>query len=70
MKCSDDYIDGILEVVMASDTGARELKQIVYTSLLGVSHELQRSSNRGKYREVIIDKEILSNNKVYTLKKR
>ena len=70
LKCSDDYIDGILEVVMASDTGARELKQIVYTSLLGVSHELQRSINRGKYREVIIDKEILSNNKVYTLKKR
>ena len=70
LKCTDDYIDGILESATSNDTGARELKQLVYTSLLDVSHALQSKSNRGKYSEVIVDKEILSNNKVYTLKKR
>ena len=70
LKCTDDYIDGILEIATSNDTGARELKQLVYTSLLDVSHALQSKSNRGKYSEVIVDKEILSNNKVYTLKKR
>ena len=70
LKCTDDYVDGILEIAASNDTGARELKQIVYTSLLDVSHTLQRKSNRGKYSEVIVDKEILSDNKVYTLKKR
>ena len=70
LKYADDYIDGILEIATSNDTGARELKQLVYTSLLDVSHTLQSKSNRGKYSEVIVDKEILSNNKVYTLKKR
>ena len=70
LECTDDYIDAILEIATSNDTGARELKQIVYTSLLDVSHTLQKSSNRGKYSEVIVDKEILSDNKVYTLKKR
>ena len=70
LKYTDDYIDAILEIATSNDTGARELKQIVYTSLLDVSHALQGKSNRGKFSEVIVDKEILSNNKVYTLKKR
>lgn len=70
LECTDDYIDAILEIATSNDTGARELKQIVYTSLLDVSHTLQKSSNRGKYSEVVVDKEILSDNKVYTLKKR
>ena len=70
LKYTDDYIDAILEIATSNDTGARELKQIVYTSLLDVSHTLQGKSNRGKYSEVVVDKEILSDNKVYTLKKR
>ena len=70
LKYTDDYIDAILEIATSNDTGARELKQIVYTSLLDVSHVLQGKSNRGKFSEVIVDKEILSNNKVYTLNKR
>lgn len=70
LQCTDDYVEGVLEIATSNDTGARELKQIVYTSLLDVSHTLQRSSNRGKYSEVVVDKEILSDNKVYTLKKR
>ena len=70
LKYTDDYIDGILGIATSNNTGARELKQLVYTSLLDVSHTLQSKSNRDKYREVIVDKEILSNNKVYTLKKR
>ena len=70
LKYTDSYIDGILEMATSNNTGARELKQIVYSSLLDVSHALQSKSNRDKYREVIVDKEILSNNKVYTLKKR
>lgn len=70
LQCTDDYVEGVLEIATSNDTGARELKQIVYTSLLDVSHTLQRSSNRGKYSEVVVDKEILSDNRVYTLKKR
>ena len=70
LKYTDSYIDGILEMATSNNTGARELKQIVYSSLLDVSHALQSKSNRGKYREVIVDKETLSNNKVYTLNKR
>lgn len=70
LQCTDAYVEGVLEIATSNDTGARELKQIVYTSLLDVSHTLQRSSNRKKYSEVIVDKEILSDNKVYTLKKR
>lgn len=70
LQCTDDYVEGVLEIATSNDKGARELKQIVYTSLLDVSHTLQRSSNRGKYSEVVVDKEILSDNKVYTLKKR
>ena len=70
LKYTDSYIDEILERATSNNTGARELKQIVYSSLLDVSHTLQKFSNRDKYREIIVDKEILSNNKVYTLKKR
>ena len=70
LKYTDGYIDEILERATSNNTGARELKQIVYSSLLDVSHTLQKFSNRDKYREIIVDKEILSNNKVYTLKKR
>ena len=67
---TDDYIDGILEIATSNDTGARELKQLVYTSLLDVSHTLQSKRNRGKYGQVIVGKETLDDNKVYTLKKR
>lgn len=70
LKYTDDYINEILERAISNNTGARELKQLVYSSLLGVSHTLQMFSNRDKFKEVIVDKEILSNNKVYTLKKR
>ena len=70
LKYTDSYIDEILEIATSNNTGARELKQIVYSSLLDVSHTLQKFSNRDKFREVIVDKEVLSNNKVYTLKKR
>ena len=70
LKYTDGYIDEILERATSNNTGARELKQLVYSSLLDVSHTLQKFSNRDKFREIIVDKEILSNNKVYTLKKR
>ena len=66
----ESYINEVLNRVILDDTGARELKQIVFSSLEGVSHTLQGKSNRGKYSEVIVDKEILSDNKAYTLKKR
>ena len=66
----DSYIEEVLNRAILDDTGARELKQIVFSSLEDVSHTLQGKSNRGKYSEVVVDKEILSDNKVYTLKKR
>lgn len=66
----DSYIEEVLNRVILDDTGARELKQIVFSSLEDVSHALQGNSNRGKFSEVIVDKEILSDNKVYSLKKR
>ena len=67
---TDDYIDGILEIATSNDTGARELKQLVYTSLLDVSHTLQSKRNRGKYGQIIVGKETLDDNKVYTLRKK
>ena len=67
---TDDYIDGILEIATSNATGARNLKQLVYTSLLDVSHTLQSKRNRGKFERIIVGKETLDDNKVYTLKKR
>ena len=70
LKVLDTYIDAVLDRVVDNNTGARELKQIVFSSLNDISHTLQSKKNRGKYSEVIVDKEILSDSKVYTLKKR
>ena len=62
----DSYIDEILDIATSNNTGARELKQIVYTSLLDVSHTLQSKKNQGAIKEIIVSREILSNNKTYT----
>ena len=70
LKVLDTYIDAVLDRVVDNNTGARELKQIVFSSFNNISHNLQSKKNRGKYSEVIVDKEILSDSKVYTLKKR
>ena len=70
LKCDDSYVDEVLNISLDNGTGARELKQIVYNSLLDVSHTLQNKSNQNKFSEVVIDKEILADNKVYTLRKR
>lgn len=70
LKILDTYIEAVLDRVVDNNTGARELKQIVFSSLSDISHTLQSKKNRGKYSEVIVDKEILSDSKVYTLKKR
>lgn len=70
LKYDPSYVDGIIEIVESNNTGARRLKQIVFASLLDVGHALQKFSNKDKIKEVIIDRKILSNNKVYTLKKK
>ena len=70
LKILDTYIEAVLDRVVDNNTCARELKQIVFSSLNDVSHALQSKKNRGKYKEVIVDEEILSDSKVYTLKKR
>lgn len=70
LKYDETYVNEILTRVTSNNTGARELSEIVLTSLLDVSRTLQQKSNQGKYSEVLINKEILSDNKVYTLKKR
>ena len=70
LKYDESYVNEILNRVTSNNTGARELNEIVLSSLLDVSRTLQQKSNQGKYSEVLINKEILSDNKVYTLKKR
>ncbi len=70
LRYTDSYINEILEIATSNNTGARELKQIVYSSLIDVSHTLQKFSNRNKFSEVVVDRKTLSDNKVYALRRK
>ncbi len=65
-----DYVKSIITKTREDETGARALKQIVFSSLYDVSRTLQQKSNRNKYKEVIVDKQTVDNPKVYTLRKK
>ena len=66
----DDYIKKITELADKSNTGARNLKTLVFRSLVDVSHTLQDKSNRGIFSEVHITGETVEDNKVYILKRK
>lgn len=65
----DAYINKIINNALLLNTGARSLKGEVDKSLELAEFELQKKSNQGKYKKLIVSEETVNNNKVYTLKK-
>lgn len=69
LVCDMEYIDELIDVAYNLKTGARSLKGIIDKSLELAEFDLQRKKNLGKYREMLVTKDTVTNNKIYTLKK-
>ncbi|MDD2203302.1 MAG: AAA family ATPase [Bacilli bacterium] len=65
LKYTDDYIEAVAKKAITLKTGARSLKSTVFESLIKAENKIMRER---KYKELILNEQTASNNKVYVLK--